>query len=320
MSVPSDLRPFLCQTATDKDNKAATAKEKPAPEAQAAHATLQKPQPKPLHLFTGLLAAFFTLLMLPACEMQQNIEVELPGHEPVTLIECYLEPGQPARLLATRSVSFFDSAEFKTEDELQVSLYENGRLYRFDHRYEIDSFYLTIFNYISADSITYSENSNWELVVRNQDEEIARASARFLPKPSIRQIEYQVDTDSLLSLQIQVADDPASKNYYRLRIYSSDMLPHNGFSGLWNDLNASGGMLKINTGRALKIGSEKVIVSLYHIEEEYYNFLRSIQKAHDANYNPFAQPANLESNLNGKAIGIFTAVSGQTDTLHVELQ
>lgn len=258
------------------------------------------------------------LLLGSGCEMQENIVVNLPPHEPVTLIECYLEPGVPARILATQSVSFFDSLELVPADGLQITLYENAKQIPMQNMYLGDSIYYNIFNYISSEAVHHNENARWELVVRRQEKEIARAVARFLSKPKIKSINYQLDADSLLSVQVQLEDNPLQENFYRLRIHTKNMVPSHGFRGLWNDKTATGNTLQMNTGKALKAHNDTLIVSVYHIDEAYYNFKRSVQKAYDANYNPFAQPANLESNLQGEAIGIFTAVSSVSDTLYLK--
>ena len=270
--------------------------------------------------FSFSAALFSSLLMLllgSSCEMQQDIEVKMPIHEPVTLIECYLEPGQPARLLATKSVGFFDTLEIMAADDLQVSLFENGRHIQLENKYQADSTYYDIFNYISSDTVQFKENTQWELVVHRQEEEIARATTRFLPRPKIKDVSYTLRADSMLSLQIEVEDNPGQENFYRLRVYMNNMLPSFGYTGLWNDQGAANNTLKINTGPSIKANVDTIIVSLYHIDKEYYTFLRSVEKAYNANYNPFAQPANLESNLQGKAMGVFTTLSGVSDTLCV---
>lgn len=266
-------------------------------------------------VFAGIMGL---LLLTSACEMQQDIEVKVPAHEPVTLIECYLEPGAPARILATKSVAFFDSVELVPADDLQISLFENGQPIQLENKYQGDSVYYNVFNYISSHKVNFDENARWELVVRRQEEEIARGTAQFLPKPKIKSINYQLSADSLLSLEIEVEDNPLQENYYRLRVRTMDMIPSSGFRGLWNDQTASGNTLKLNTGPGLKAKTDTIIISLYHIDKSYYTFMRSVQKAYDANYNPFAQPANLESNLRGPAMGIFTAVSAVHDTIYLQ--
>ena len=262
--------------------------------------------------------SMLTALLASACSMQQEIEVDLPQHNSLTFIECYLEEGVPARALATQSVSFFDSLEVKAADNLQFTLYRNGEQINLTNEYEVDEFHQTVYNYISSANIDYDEHAQWELVVHRQDKEIARGSTRFLSKPVIKQINYSLTADSLLSVEVKIEDNPVQENYYRLSMHSQGRKSDDGFNGVWNDNTAVDGVLKLSTGYSIKAYSDSVYVSVYHIDREYYDFLHSLKKAYEANYNPFAQPANVESNLQGEAKGVFTAVAGQTEVFYVK--
>ena len=265
-------------------------------------------------LLIALLTTFFTY----ACNMHQDIVVDLPQHTPVTFVECYLEPGAPARVLATQSVAFFDSVEIKPVDGLDIHLYRNGELVPLTNTYQIDSFYHSAYNYVSSEEIEYDANAVWELIVHREEKEIARAVTKFLPKPIIKGTRYTLSADSILSLEIQVADDPGQDNYYKLYVHHKGMLPSSGFKGIWTDQAAENGMLNLKTGPEFRLKNDSVVVSLYHIDKAHYNFLRSLEKASNANYNPFAQPANIESNLKGEAMGLFTTLSSTTYTIKVE--
>lgn len=261
---------------------------------------------------------FFLLLLGAACSMQQDIEVNLPAHTPIPFVECYLEPGVPARVLATQSVAFFEKLEVAPEDDLNVRLYRNGEEILLKDEYLVDSTHNNVFNYISSDTVHYDQTSQWELVVHKEEKEIARGEARFLPRPEIEKINYTLGADSLIALEIKIKDNPEEKNYYRVRIYAKDEFPGSGFNVLYTDEIARGGTLTVHTGLTLRTPNNGLVVSVYHLEESYYTFLRSLQKAFDANYNPFAQPANVESNLQGEAMGVFTAVSGVTELVYVD--
>jgi len=50
---------------------------------------------------------------------------------------------------------------------------------------------------------------------------------------------------------------------------------------------------------------DTLISTLYHISEDYYDFLESLETALNSNGNPFVQQESTRSNING-GIGIFT--------------
>lgn len=260
---------------------------------------------------------FLLLLTCAACDMQQDIEVAMPAHTPITFVECYLEPGAPIRALATQSVAFFDSAEVAPADDLDIIIFRNGEQVHLKNEYQVDSLHNNIFNYISKDTVRYDRSSRWEMVVYRQEKEIARSEARFLPKPVIKDISYTLGADSLIALEIELEDNAAEENYYRLRVYAKGEFPGSGFSSLWTDEAAKGGTLRLHTGFSVKTPNDVLHITVYQVDKPYYTYLKSLQKAFDANYNPFAQPANIESNLQGEAMGVFTAVTGTTQTLTI---
>lgn len=261
--------------------------------------------------------SFLLLLTFAACSMQEDIEVDLPAHTPISFIECYLEPGVPIRALATESVGFFEKLELAPADDLQIHLYRNGEQIQLVNEYLVDTVHNNVFNYLSSHVIEYDQNSSWELVVHRQEQEIARGETRFLPKPEIEKIGYTLGNDSLIALQVTLKDNPAEANYYRIRARAKGAFAANGYEGIWTDEAAKEGKLKLNTGFKLKTPNDTLVITLYQLDKGYYTYLRSLQKAFDANYNPFAQPANIESNLQGEAMGVFTAVSGTTEMVYI---
>ncbi|AHM60853.1 hypothetical protein D770_12995 [Flammeovirgaceae bacterium 311] len=255
---------------------------------------------------------------MAACSMQEEVDIDLPDHTPVTLVECYLEPGQPARALATKSLGYFDSLETAAADGLQISLHSNGRTIYLTNTRVVDSVRKISYNYYSADTITYEEGANWEMMVWDNEKELARGSAKFLARPVIKNIGYKLDAEENISLELELEDNPATEDFYRVMLHVVGSPPWGHFDGLWTDAKAMDGTLKISTGHQFEMFGEWLYVNIYRLDKSHYNFIRSLQKAYDANYNPFAQPANLESNLTGESTGVFTAVSVTQDTLFIK--
>lgn len=258
------------------------------------------------------------IALIAACSMQEEVDIDLPEHTPVTLIECYLEPGQPARALATKSLGYFDDLEAAAENGLQISLHTNGRSIHMVNQLVVDSLRRVSYNYYSEDTISYQEGTSWEMIVWNNEQEIARGTASFLPKPALRKIDYVLDAENKVSLQLEVEDNPATEDFYRVMLHLDGSPPWGHFDGLWTDVKAEGGTLKITTGHQVEMFGDQLYVSVYRLDKNHYDFIQSLKKAYDANYNPFAQPANLESNLTGESTGVFAAISVTRDTLYIK--
>lgn len=251
--------------------------------------------------------------------MHQNMDIELPAHEPVTLIECYLTPGNSIKAIATRSVSFFDEVEVRDADDLSIWVYQPGQEIQLTHGLFVDSVQQAAYNYFSLDdTVHYAEGESWQMVVRRGEEEIARGTTKFLPQPVIKNISYNIRPDSLISVSVTLQDSPNTTNYYRVMLFQDGSPPWGHFDSIWTDQYAEGEELTIHIGPHVELWGDWLDVRIDHIDEGYYKFLNSLGKASSANYNPFAQPANIESNLEGKAFGVFTAISRTTERVMVE--
>ena len=267
----------------------------------------------------NFLVAISILFSMLGCSMQQEMEVVLPAQEPVILVEFYLSPDQPLKAVATRSVGFFDDLELVHANDLRVRVNHKGQEYPLTQVTFVDSIQRAAYNYISIeDTVRYAEGDTWEMVVRKGEEEIARGSTRFLPKPQIKEVDYSVSEDSIISLSIKLADPPEQQNYYRVMLFQPGSPPWGHFDGIWTDQFSQNGELTIHIGPHVKLGGATLVVQVDHLEEGYYNFLHSLDKASNSNYNPFAQPANIESTLEGKAVGVFTAISRTTEQLQID--
>jgi len=74
---------------------------------------------------------YFLLLVAIAfasCNLEKEIELELPEYERQTVVECYLEPGLPYTLLLTKSDGFFSSFGDLDENFLSNLLEEGAEI------------------------------------------------------------------------------------------------------------------------------------------------------------------------------------------------
>lgn len=253
-----------------------------------------------------------------ACNMQQEMEVELPPHEQDLIVECYLEPGEPMRALVTNSSSFYDKSQFSAVDSAEISI-STGATSRQLHSYNhADTNYNKVFNYWHPERVEYKEGKEYQISIRVGGEVIASGKTRFLAKPTVLNSYFKPGPDSMAAAFVEIADNPEEENYYRVVLRSSNN-PKAGvnYDGIWDDKNAKNGKLLTYTPYVFNQGWGNVALNVYHIEKPYYEFLKSVKQAKEANYNPFMQPASIRSTLDG-ATGVFTAVSLSSDTISVK--
>lgn len=265
-------------------------------------------------IFFNLSIALLGVLCF-ACERQNEVDLDLPPHEGEMIVECYLEPGKPYRALVSRTMDFFESEELEGVNGAVVKISSAEGSYKLSNFVDADTLYKKVFNYGHPDSVVFQEGAEYELTIELDGKLSVSGRAKFLPKVSFGGYNYKYGADTLAALFLSVDDNAAEENFYRLVLRGTQPEFGTTYDEIFTDGDAANGKLSIHTPYVLKEGWT-VVVNLYHIDKTYYNFLRSVKKARDTNYNPFMQPASLESGLEGTT-GIFTTISLTSDTITI---
>jgi hypothetical protein len=262
-----------------------------------------------------------SLLALSACNLEKEIEITLPDYNSAPFVECYLEEGLPLRLLLTRSSSFFSNFNLQDPEVLQSWLYQNavvnisfkGNTYRLLNIPYLDPITGKFYNYFNPVIPDSSYPGPFLLEILLPDGEKISGQTEFLEKVKIDSVVIQFNEDSKARALTYFSDPPDTKNFYR-RVLHKNNLRSEPLQSFTTDDRISSGTFVFGSGYEFEVG-DTVINNLYHIDQPYFNFLESIQRAVSGNGNPFAQPSPIQSNINGKANGIFTWIS-KDQTFH----
>ena len=271
---------------------------------------------KSIYRFQQLLLLFFSFLVF-SCEMKQDVELDLPAVEQEIIVECYLEPGGEYRALVTKSLDFFESTQLEGVDTAQITISSGDEEITLWNLRQADTLYNKVFNYWHSDTVKYQEGKEYRISISFNGKTKVSGKTRFLPKANIKDISFSFDTDTTAAAQIKIEDNnPDQDNYYRVVIRGTNPKNAPTYDEIWTDETAQNGILTVKTPAVFMAGWGPA-VNIFHIDEKYYHFLKSVQQARDANYNPFMQPSTIQSTLDG-ATGVFTALSLSTDTVVVE--
>lgn len=74
------------------------------------------------------------LALLSACDMEKDIEVDLPDHAPQLVVECYLEPGKPLRATVLESSGYFDEPVPPLVPDARVYITHNGQRVELEYK------------------------------------------------------------------------------------------------------------------------------------------------------------------------------------------
>lgn len=261
-------------------------------------------------------AAF--LLSFAACNLEKEINIDLPDYESRLFVECYLEPGKPFTLLISKTASYFEPfpsldngfLSKVLEDSAQVTIRHKGITYSLRNELYFDLATQKLYNYKADDLVPEDFDDDFELMITTKDGKTINGITRLLPVVPMDSIVVEfAEDDTLARVLAYFTDIPNQSDYYRRMLHHTtlDSIPMQDFA---TDDRYVESVVVFGSGYRFAEG-DTVFNTLYHIDKAYYDFFNSVQNAAAANGNPFGQPSPIISNLEGtaNAIGVFTCLS-----------
>jgi hypothetical protein len=261
----------------------------------------------------------FAILTFAACNLENEIDLDLPEFESELVVECYLEPGKPYRLNLFKTASYYapignllnnlvTNASVKIThngiiDTLEVSIFGN-----------LDNFY----TYGSSTLVPADYDNEFFLEVIDSAGNVITASTRIMPPVGLDSIQTEpLATGDELIILTYSQDDPNEVNFYRRMQYRTDANRTDSLKidFVVNDELTSNGQLVLGGPPVFSRGDTMIVQSL-SITEAFYDYIESRERLEAANGNPFGQPGVLLSNING-GLGIFTGFTAVQDTFYL---
>ena len=250
----------------------------------------------------------FLLLLLCSCELEKTIEVELPAQEKQLVAEAYAEKNKPLRLLLMETEAYFDSLRIPLLNEARVILESGGISDTLRYEPYLDLKGLKFYNYVST-RYPINDKGLMRLSIQDKNRKL-EGTARFLPPPLLDTVEIQYSPagDSAVRFLFWIQDFPGQSNFYRIMLNEDSLTGPGVLEFTFTDNNLDGQLFPVGTSYRF-IKNKKYILRLFHLEQQYYLYLRSISSAERANGNPFAQPSTIKSPMTGNGYGIFTSLN-----------
>lgn len=262
-----------------------------------------------------------------ACNLTKDVDIDLPDYERQPVVECYLEPGKPFRLLLSQSYSYFDPFGLDSLflqktllNDAVVTISYNGKTDTLRNQLSFEASPLKIFNYLGDNIVPATPGVEFVLHIQmpNAGTEIT-GKTTMLPLVPIDSstVDFSTDPkyDTLARILTYITDNPNQANFYRrlLNYHSLDSIPEQDF--LVTDRFSQTALIAFGTGYDLTEG-DTVFTTMFHIPQAYYDYVESYQLAVQGNLNPFSQPSPIKSNVSGSAnpLGIFTCLVYDRDT------
>lgn len=265
--------------------------------------------------------SFLVSVSLTSCNLEKEVEIDLPPYDSQPMVECYLEPGKPFRLLMTSSAHFFEpfllDDIFETFDKLlyneaEVRIIYDGRIVSLENRFVLDPDEGKLYNYYSDTIVPDLQGVEFRLEIDLPGGQHIFGETEILPRVPVDSIVVERNDAGKYRLLTYITDDQHVNNYYRRMLFSEtrDSLVQNFTT---EDLFADPQLI-FGTGFEYNPGSTLINV-IINMGEDYFRFYNSVVNA-GVGGGPFIQPGQLYTNLSGDAapLGIFTGLSATRDT------
>lgn len=289
---------------------------------------------KTQNIFKLFIAAFFVAFLM-SCE--KEVKMDLPDSEVKIVIEGWIENGQPAGVIITKSAPYFDPIDSTT---LANSLVTDAVVTVSDGSSTenlILSFNPNYFPYFiyQGFSIIGEVGKTYTLTVEVEGKTYT-AETEILEPLYLDSVWFQVEPnkDSLGYVWANCYDPGTSEDYYRIfaRRIGKDPVFVPVFGSVWEDkyFNGQEFVFSIYRGQAsylidvsetesgeftyFKTG-DTIITKLTHISRDHYLFWRTIETEIFAGGNPFSAPTKIVSNIEGGALGIWGGYAATYDTV-----
>jgi len=260
---------------------------------------------------------YLLLLVLASCNFSKDVSVTLPNYNNRLAVECYIEAGKPLKAAITTTQGFFDPLSIPDVKNARVIIATDNHVDTLKYSISVSS--NKGFNYESsavADSIIGTE---YRLTVIDSLGKAITAVTKRKSSPPLPDISYSFAADSSVSLTIQFSDNPVTQDYYRVLVNKDSLTTELKASFLFQDIvrvNPATNEATLSTLNKFAKG-DSLIVRVFTLNKDYYQFLNSVELAKQVNGNPFVQPAQVITNIQG-GFGIFTSLQYVTKGIKIQ--
>jgi hypothetical protein len=255
------------------------------------------------------------------CNLQKDIDVELPAVPAQLVAECYLLPGEVPRLTVSETVPYLSAPTPAVPTDVTVVLtLPNGQQHTLAFRPSQDATTKKLYTHIGTQPLLARPGDTFTLDVRDTKGRHLTGTATMPAAVPLDTLEWKFNDktgDQRKAYLLSKFRDPAAPgDYYRLQIHKDSISRDSERDFALDD--------RLNNGQPFTLGTsyrfaanDTLLVTLYHLDASYYNFLQSVDDARNANGNPFAQPAAIRSTVQG-GVGVFTVLSFDRRTVIIK--
>ncbi len=293
--------------------------------------------------------ALLLILQFNAC--QTEIEVDLPDYQPKLVVEGYIELGQPARVMLTRSVPFFQQIDLNyilnnvlVMDAVVTVTSSDGETERLSFVPNSESPYM--FAYVG--NMRGKENTRYDLKIEWGGQTYT-ATTSILHSFDLDSIGFykmpEMMRDTMRTIRVLMSDNPSEMNFYQYYVKVHGKKVHDNVwittipvafdDATFNGLTFNFEVLRANPSSFLmpQMSEEEereyfrmtyrpgdtVYVKYGLIDYDSYQFWNTGGNDAAMGQNPFTNPTPVISNIRGENVtGVWCGYAAKTEVLIYE--
>ena len=250
--------------------------------------------------------------LLAGCGLQQDIDVVLPAYPPQLVVEAYLENGRIPQLTVSESVEYLASPTPQVPTDVTATIIlPDGQRQVLTFAPGVDKRTNKAYTHLGTKPLVAQPGQTFGLELTDTKGRRVTGSATMPARVPIDTVEWKFNDLPEEQRQAYVLTrfrDPATPlDYYRFQIHRRRVTKDPEVEYTVEDRLNNGSEYSLGTSYEFK-RDDTLVVSLYHLDQPYFQFMQSVQDARNANGNPFGQPSGIKSTVQG-GIGVFTILS-----------
>lgn len=231
---------------------------------------------------------------------KSDVNVQIPESPRSIVVEGYITPGYPAELTLTESNTLKDdlvllaiwNAQVKISTDTGTMIAQNILYQKKDRR--------IVVNYGCRDTVRKGAHSFFNLNITTKDGRPVQASTKVISPVHIVKVELN---DENIVVHHDLVND--TSKYFKLFVANYKHGKPDLAKSLLYDQSQTSNASCVMPLSNYKSEADSIVVTLLHIQKEYYDYLNSVDNAYSAFTDPLLNPEAIRSNING-GIGIFT--------------
>src|SRR5690349_20175901 len=167
---------------------------------------------------------FWVLLaLLTSCDLQKDIDINLPAYQSQMVVECYLEPGKPVRLSLVESSSYLAKPDIVIIQDAEVIIARNGVPQTLTYGVGMDKTTRKFYTHTNNEALQANPGDVFTLTITDPKGRKLTGSTTILPPVKIDTVEFNFNDKVQALVLTRFKDDSSTEDYYLYSVHRDSL-------------------------------------------------------------------------------------------------